>query len=161
MKMECKDSLQYESSVERKYFQRLRLNNTHTSSEPNITVTRRERLHVLLSEFVQAQAVQGVPPKGLEQSFAAVLQVSPSLLSQIKKSRPISDKVARQIEVACRVSNGWLDQPVENSGPDPAEEAFIEMARQAWRKANSKQKRLLRSALNVAMEGQALADSKK
>lgn len=160
MKMECKDSLQYESSGEQKIFQRLRLNNTHTSSEPNITVTRRERLLLLLSEFVQAQAAQGEPPKGLEQSFAAVLQVSPSLLSQLKKSRPISDKVARQIEVACRVPNGWLDQPVEHAGPDPAEEAFIEMARQAWRKANSKQKKALRSALNFAMEGRASSDSK-
>lgn len=37
-------------------------------------------------------------PKGLEQAFAARLQISPSMWSQIKSSRPIGDKLARQIE---------------------------------------------------------------
>lgn len=127
------------------------MNNTNQATQ-HITVTRRARLHVLLGEFVQAQAAQGLPPKGLEQSFAAVLQVAPSLLSQIKKSRPISDKLARQIESACRVPHGWLDQPLDAFGPDKAEEAFIEQARMTWRRANAKQKRALRKSLQDAIQ---------
>ena len=116
----------------------------HDNTAGNITVTRRLRLHELLSVFVQAEVAQGQPPKGLEQAFAAKLQVSPSLLSQIKKSRPISDKVARQIEVACDVPLGWLDtESPEPAGPTPAEEAFIALARARWRKANAKEKRAL------------------
>lgn len=160
MRMQCKESLQCSSSVKQKYFQRLLLNNKPTQEESNITLTRRARLHVLLQEFVQTQAAQGVPPKGLEQSFAAVLQVGPSLLSQIKKSRPISDKLARQIEAACHVPIGWLDQPVENTGPDPAEEAFVELARRAWRAANAKQKRELRTMMKTFGTGYADAEAK-
>ncbi|WP_234265080.1 hypothetical protein [Hydrogenophaga sp. NFH-34] len=123
------------------------MNNTQAQIEHDTTVTRRARLHVLLQEHVQSQVAQGVPPKGLEQAFAAVLQVSPSLLSQIKKSRPIGDKLARQIEAACHVPIGWLDQPVKDAGPSDAEEAFVELARQAWRKANASEKRELRRFL--------------
>ncbi len=110
----------------------------------NITVIRRQRLQELLNIFVQAQVAQGQPPKGLEQAFAAQLQVSPSLLSQIKKSRPISDKLARQIEAACSVEPLWLDvSAVAPEVPTPAEEAFVALARDKWRAANSRQKRTL------------------
>lgn len=116
----------------------------HDNTTGNITVIRRQRLQELLGAFVQAQVAQGLPPKGLEQAFAAQIQVSPSLLSQIKKSRPISDKLARQIEVACGAQAGWLDtESPEPAGPSPAEEAFVALARERWRQANAKEKRAL------------------
>lgn len=115
----------------------------HTPAPLNITVVRRARLLELLGAFVQAQVAMGRPPKGLEQAFAAQLQVSPSLLSQIKKSRPIGDKLARQIEVACSMAPGWLDEGAPLPGPTPAEEAFIALARERWRQANAKEKRAL------------------
>lgn len=111
---------------------------------PNATVVRRNRLLVLLQSFVQEQAAIGMPPKGLEQAFAAKLQISPSLLSQIKKSRPIGDKLARQVETACGKPAQWLDACDEQSPapvPSPAEELFVELARAAWRQANAKGKR--------------------
>jgi hypothetical protein len=110
----------------------------------NLTVNRRARLRVLLGGFVQEQVAAGLPPKGLEQSFAAKLQISPSMLSQIKSSRPIGDTLARQIERACEVALGWMDESDgETLEPTIAEEAFVALARSAWRQANAKQKREL------------------
>lgn len=114
---------------------------------------------VLLQEYVRVQVAEGVQHRGLEAAFASELQVSRSLLSQIKKSRPISDKLARQIEAACHVPNGWLDQPMESATPDTAEEAFVELAKRAWRGANAKQKRALRKAILDAMQMVGSGDS--
>jgi hypothetical protein len=111
----------------------------------NITVIRRSRLKMLLQDFFQEQAALGLPPKGLEQAFALKLQISPSLLSQIKKSRPIGDKLARQIEAACSKASQWLDSGEQLPClPSDAEEAFIELARAAWRKSNAHGKAELR-----------------
>jgi hypothetical protein len=132
------------------------LQEEHT--KPNTTVTRRRRLQLLLQTFFQEQAAQGVPPKGLEQTFAAKLQISPSLLSQIKKARPIGDKLARQIETMCEVPSGWLDREVEElEGADPAEEAFLALARQAWRSANARDKRAITRLISVSPEQRAKA----
>jgi len=121
------------------------LQETHT---PNTTVVRRKRLLALLSEFVQEQAAQGKPPRGLEMAFAKKLQVLPTLLSQIKNARPIGDKLARQIEAMCDRAPGWLDEEgEEQEAPDPAEEAFVALARRAWRQANAREKRALNQAL--------------
>lgn len=124
---------------------------------PNATVVRRTRLLALLSVFVQEQVTQGHPPKGLEQAFAAKLQISPSLLSQIKNSRPIGDKLARQIESACAVPSGYLDTFVAStiSAPSPAEDAFMATARNAWRAANAKEKRDLARHLKEFISGKS------
>ncbi|MDR2239248.1 MAG: AbrB/MazE/SpoVT family DNA-binding domain-containing protein [Zoogloeaceae bacterium] len=63
----------------------------------------------------------GTPPKGLEQSFASMLQISPSMWSQIKSSRPIGDKLARQIEKHCKMPGGWLDEFVGATVAKPSD----------------------------------------
>jgi len=111
---------------------------------PNITVTRRHNAIALYQEFLQERISAGEAPKGLDQSFAAMVQISPSMWSQVKSSRPIGDKLARQLENRCRKSAGWLDERHEaDVAPDAAEERFIEAARRAWRAANAKGKREL------------------
>ena len=110
---------------------------------PNITITRRLNALALYQEFAQERITAGDSPKGLEQAFAAALQVSPSMWSQVKASRPIGDKLARQIEQLRGKGAGWLDAEHEDAGPNPAEERFIEAARQAWQRSNAKQKREL------------------
>lgn len=110
----------------------------------NITTVRRANTAWLMQQFMQRRIAEGVPPKGLEQEFAALLQVSPSMLSQIKSSRPIGDKLARQIESLCGQDAGWLDgQHPQAAAPDAAEERFVALARQAWRDANAVHKRAL------------------
>jgi hypothetical protein len=71
------------------------------------------------------------------------------MLSQIKSSRPIGDKLARQIEALSAQPPGWLDEdhPEAEAVPDEAEERLVALARAAWRRANAKQRRDMRQWL--------------
>ena len=109
---------------------------------------------LLHRSFIEQAIAAGLPAKGLDQAFAKKLEISPSMWSQIKSSRPIGDILARQIERHCDVDAGWLDQEdLVANAPDPAEERFIAAARQAWRGANAKGKReLSRSLRTITLE---------
>jgi hypothetical protein len=111
---------------------------------PNTTVARRRNVLALHRRFLEAAVAAGLPAKGLDQAFAKKVEISPSMWSQIKSSRPIGDNLARQIERHCDVEAGWLDKEDRPSEvPDAAEERFIAAAREAWRTANAKGKREL------------------
>jgi hypothetical protein len=113
----------------------------------NITVTRRQNALALFQAFAEKALASGASPKGLEQAFAATLQISPSMWSQIKSSRPIGDKLARQIESECAQAAGWLDEPRKDMAPSAAEAAFAELALAAWRSTNSAGRKALREHL--------------
>jgi hypothetical protein len=89
----------------------------------------------------------GESPKGLEQAFAALLQNSPSMWSQINASLPIGDRLARQIEALSGRAPGWLDEHVGSAQPNAAERSFVELARRAWRATNATGRRRLRQVL--------------
>lgn len=111
---------------------------------PPTTVTRRRNALRLHRRFLEEAIAAGLPAKGLDQAFAKKLEISPSMWSQIKSSRPIGDTLARQIERHCSVDAGWLDrEDLTADAPDPAEERFVAAARQAWRAANARGKREL------------------
>ena len=111
---------------------------------PNITVARRRNALALHRRFLEEAVAAGLPAKGLDQAFAKKIEISPSMWSQIKSSRPIGDNLARQIERHCAVELGWLDEEDRPSEvPDAAEERFIAAAREAWRSANAKGKKEL------------------
>jgi hypothetical protein len=111
---------------------------------PNTTVARRRNVLALHRRFLEGAIAAGLPAKGLDQAFARKIEISPSMWSQIKSSRPIGDNLARQIEQHCEVEPGWLDKEDRPSEvPDAAEERFIAAAREAWRQANAKGKREL------------------
>ena len=117
----------------------------------NPTVTRRRNALLLHRRFLEQAIAAGLPAKGLDQAFAAKLEISPSMWSQIKSARPIGDTLARQIERHCAVETGWLDREgLEPDAPDPAEERFVALARQAWRAANARGKRELTHGLREA-----------
>ncbi len=117
------------------------------SPVPNITLTRRQNALALFQEYAEKSLAAGAPPKGLEQSFAAKLQISPSMWSQIKSARPIGDKLARQLESACGRPAGWLDEARKEAVPSAAETAFVELALAAWRSTNSAGRKALREQL--------------
>ena len=94
----------------------------------------------------------GASPKGLEQAFAATLQISPSMWSQIKASRPIGDKLARQIEKLCAKPGGWLDEERAVQAITPAEQAFLDLALAAWRTTNSVGKKQMRAQLSGILQ---------
>ena len=113
----------------------------------NITVNRRQNVLSLFQQFAEEQMRAGVPPKGMEQAFAQKLQISPSMWSQIKSSRPIGDKLARQVEAACAQPAGWLDEEHQPQGLSASEQQFLALALKAWRATNAEGRKRLRSVL--------------
>jgi len=113
----------------------------------NTTITRRQNALALFQAYAERALASGAAPKGLEQAFAATLQISPSMWSQIKSSRPIGDKLARQIEFACAQRAGWLDEARKEVVPSAAETAYLELALAAWRTTNSVGRKALREHL--------------
>ncbi|HYN59252.1 MAG TPA: hypothetical protein VET87_06830 [Rubrivivax sp.] len=113
----------------------------------NTTITRRQNALALFQAYAEKALASGAPPKGLEQTFAATLQVSPSMWSQIKSSRPIGDKLARQIEQHHGKPTGWLDEARESDSVAPAEKAFLDLALKAWRATNSAGRKALREQM--------------
>ena len=128
-----------------------------STNEPlaDTTVTRRQNALSLFQAFAEKALAGGAPPKGLEQAFAASLQISPSLWSQIKSARPIGDKLARQIEHLAGRPRGWLDEAREPGVPGPAEKAFMELALAAWRAAGRAERKALRERLRAAVDAAA------
>ncbi|MBS0343086.1 MAG: hypothetical protein JSS56_21480 [Proteobacteria bacterium] len=122
----------------------------------NTTVIRRHNALALFQEYATTKISAGEPAKGMEQAFAAKLQVSPSMWSQIKASRPISDKLARQIESHMKQPPGWLDESHGSDRPDAAEERFLELARAAWRSSNAHAKRELSRLMRDRSASKAL-----
>lgn len=102
----------------------------------------------LYQEFLQKRIAAGEAPKGLDQSFAAGLEISPSMWSQIKSARPIGDKLARQIERHTAKPGGWLDDEHEELQlADAAAERMLKSAGSYWRSANAVEKRALMKLL--------------
>ncbi len=123
----------------------------HTQHVSNITVARRQNALALFQGYAEKALAKGASPKGLEQAFAATLQISPSMWSQIKSSRPIGDKLARQIDAMTGRPAGWLDAKRQDSSPTPAETAFLELALAAYRATNAQGRRALRAYLDTLM----------
>ena len=119
----------------------------------NTTLHRRRNALALFQSYAEAAVAKGAPPKGLEQAFAASLEISPSMWSQIKSSRPIGDKLARQIEQHCAKPSGWLDEEREQVGLSQAEQQFLALALKAWRATNSAGRKALRSQLASIANG--------
>ena len=117
---------------------------------PNTTVTRRQNSLALFQAYAEKALASGASPKGLEQSFATASQISPSMWSQIKSSRPIGDKLARQIEQHHGKPTGWLDEARESDVATPAEKAFLDLALTAWRATNSAGRKALRERMKAA-----------
>ena len=117
----------------------------------NLTMIRRQNALALFQAYAEKALAGGAPPKGLEQAFAAQLQVSPSMWSQVKSSRPIGDKLARQIETHCGRPSGWLDEPQASPTPSAAEAAFLELALAAYRATNAAGRKALRDQLKALL----------
>ena len=114
------------------------------------------RLRNLLSlhqAFVQERVSKGEPLSGLEGAFAASLEVSLSMWSQIKSGRTVGDKLARQFESKRSKPAGWLDLEHPETAPDPAEEKFIAMCRVAWANADRAGRSELKRFVSAAAKG--------
>ena len=125
---------------------------------PNVTLHRRQNALALFQAFAERALAAGAAPKGLEQAFAATLQVSPSMWSQIKSSRPIGDKLARQIERHHGKPQGWLDATPAVVTLTPAEQDFLALALKAWRATHGAGRKALRTQFRQLAEAADAAD---
>ena len=117
------------------------------------TVSRRRNALSLFQAFAEAAVASGAAPKGIEQAFAAHVEISPSMWSQIKSARPIGDKLARQIEQHCAKPAGWLDEQRAAAGLTPGEQQFLALALQAWRATNGDGRKALRAQMKQLAQG--------
>lgn len=108
---------------------------------------RLRNLLALHQAFVARMVAQGVAPSGLERAFAASIEISASLWSQIKGGRTVGDALAKQIENKTGKTPGWLDEVHEETVSDPMEEKFIEACRQAWRASDKQGRMALKKAI--------------
>jgi hypothetical protein len=135
-------------------FERTARNSQAARHVTNITLTRRHNTLALFQAYAEREVVAGTPPKGMEQAFAATLQISPSMWSQIKASRPIGDKLARQIESLSRKPPSWLDEAQTSAAPTPTEMAFMALALAAFRATNASGRKALREHLKLLVPRQ-------
>ena len=117
------------------------------------TVFRRRNAQALFQAYAESAIAAGAAPKGIEQAFAAHVEISPSMWSQVKSSRPIGDKLARQIEQHCGKPAGWLDEEREAAGLAPGEQQFLALALQAWRATNADGRKALKSQMKQLAQG--------
>lgn len=129
----------------------------------NVTLTRQRNARLLFQEYAEAQLSAGAAPNGLEQAFAKTIQVSPSMWSQIKSSRPIGDKIARQIEAARDKPKGWLDEAREQagSGVSQGEQQILALMLKAWRATNAVGRKQLKHFLREVAEGRVTPEMMK
>ena len=120
---------------------------SRTQAVLNITITRRQNALALFQAYAEKALTSGAAPKGLEQAFAATLEISPSMWSQIKSSRPIGDKLARQIEQHRGKPSGWLDEERAAESVSQGEQQFLALALRAWRATNGAGRKALRARL--------------
>jgi hypothetical protein len=117
---------------------------------------RLRNLLTLHQAFVARMVAQGVAPSGLERAFAASIEISASLWSQIKAGRTVGDTLAKQIESKAGKATGWLDQVHEETASDPMEEKFIEACRVAWRASDKPGRAALKKAVASAKRAPAV-----
>lgn len=145
MRRDCKESLLQRQPLTFDIF--VTLPSPPPRAVANITITRRHNVLALFQAHAEQALARGEAPKGLEQAFAASIHVSASMWSQVKASRPIGDKLARQIEVHAGKPGGWLDEAHASTAPSKTEAAFLALALAAYRASSREERRVLTAAL--------------
>lgn len=84
-------------------------------------------------------------PMGVEAAFAERLQIKASSWSMARNgTRPIGDKLARQVEACCGRPSGWLDEDRAEGEMTEGEARFVALALQAYRSTNADGRKRLR-----------------
>jgi hypothetical protein len=114
----------------------------------NVNRNRRNNLLIIIREFSERELAAGESPVGMLGRIAKQLGLSAGGLSQFKgdakgTARNIGDAAAAQIESKSGKPKGWMDADHGGDAINPAENAFIELARTAWRTTDAKGRRQL------------------
>ncbi len=119
----------------------------------SIATTRQRNLNSLFQQFAEREVAAGAQPRGLEKSFAELLEIKSTTWSMAKSgARPIGDKLARQIEQRASLEPGWLDEEREPAGMSAGEQQFLSMALKAYRGTNSAGRKELKQLVKTWLE---------
>lgn len=119
----------------------------------SIATTRQRNLNSLFQQFAEREVAAGAQPRGLEKSFAELLEIKSTTWSMAKSgARPIGDKLARQIEQRVSLEPGWLDQEREPVGMSAGEQQFLSMALKAYRGTNSAGRKELKQLVKTWLD---------
>jgi hypothetical protein len=127
---------------------------------PDINRTRRNNLLIIIREYSERELAAGESPVGMLGRLAKELGLSAGGLSQFKgdakgSGRNIGDAAAAQIESRLGKPRGWMDEDHGGDAFNPAENAFIDMARTAWRATDAKGRRHLMQLAKRGFAGPA------
>lgn len=117
-----------------------------TTAPQHLVDTRRSNVLALREEYQERILAAGGLERAPESAFAKHLLMHPSMWSQIKNSRTITDLLARKIESRCGKPMGWLDRN-HGATAGAAEDNFLDLARKVWRAEDFEGKQELRSLL--------------
>lgn len=129
----------------------------------NVNRNRRNNLLIIIREFSEKELAAGESPVGMLGRIAKQLGLSAGGLSQFKgdakgTARNIGDAAAAQIESKSGKPKGWMDVDHGGDAINPAENAFIELARTAWRTTDAKGRRQLMQFARRSFGQQAIDD---
>ena len=126
-----------------------------------LTRTRAENARALFQAYAEEQLAAGAQPLGLQEAFAKHIEVSASMWSQIKSSRPIGNKIARQIEAHCGVEEGWLDKRREAAADtiSQGEQLALAIFLKAFRTTNSVGRKNLTRLLREVGDGKLVPEA--
>ncbi len=120
---------------------------------------RRGNLLRLYTQFV-ADAQQADPAAsivGLDRAFARKLQIANTSFSSYKSgARPIGVRIARQVEAALTLEQGWMDsdhETQEMSQDQVALDRFVKLATRAFKRADSGERLRLIALLRQSLAG--------
>jgi len=123
----------------------------------SVHIARRQNLLSLFSEFVaEAQSVNPAASLvGLDKAFAASIQIANTSLSSYKSgSRPIGDRIARQIESILQLDWGWMDTVHQDEDPNDDEvelNRFLKLAARTYKRATPVQRQMLADMLKLSL----------
>ncbi len=122
-------------------------------SQQTISVIRRNNVLLLFKEFAEDLLAGGQTIRAIDSAFADHLQVSLPTFSMMRSgSRPIGNRLARQIETAVGKPAGWLDEWRNLETPTEAEQVFLDEALAAYRRSTSEGRRQLRKLIKTWAE---------
>jgi hypothetical protein len=128
---------------------------------PELSVLRRVNLLQLFSAYVAKRMAEAPSEQisGLDREFSVLIQVHNTYFSGMKSgARTIGDKLARQVEVLCKKSSGWLDESHEADKPADLRK-FLQLAEKSYLAAPDARRELTK-ALRDALKPQTSTSSK-
>lgn len=121
-------------------------------TDVTVTEARMENFRVLFKKFRDDRATE--PDKGMLKAFSDLVGVSDRYLSHIKNGRrAIGHSLARKIEEAFKLPEGWMDRLHADTEPKgTSERDFIEVMLALFRASPDSARRMMIEAVKARLD---------